>query len=66
MAPRKRIAWKMRTNGKSGHGNWFEPSTDLVAIVAKMNRNYPWIDHWIEYESWTEIDTSAEDTEIID
>ena len=66
MAPRHRIAWKSKTTSETGRGNWFDRSTDLAPVVAKMNRNYPWLHHWIETEpSWSEVDTSCEDTEIV-
>lgn len=65
MAPRQRIAWKSKITGHSGNGPWLEPDVNLRRIIDALNREQPDIHHWIEYESWTEIDTSIEDTEIV-
>lgn len=66
MAPRHRIAWKSRLTDYSDHGDWYDATVDLSDTVATMNRRWPELHHWIETEpSWAEVDTSTEDTEII-
>lgn len=66
MAPRHRIAWKSKVTGETGHGRWYDTPEDLAATVAACNKIWPELHHWIETEpSWTEVDTSTEDTEII-
>lgn len=64
---RHRIAWRSKTTGETGHGRWHATSEDLADTVAAANKVWPELHHWIETEpSWTEIDTSTEDTEIVD
>ena len=67
MAPRQRIAWKSRLTDYSGHGEWHDATVDLGVAIRLANKAFPDILHWIETEpSWTEVDTSTEDTEIIE
>lgn len=66
MAPRHRIAWKSKVTGETGNGRWCSALENLSETVATMNRLWPEFHHWIETEpSWTEVDTSCEDTEIV-
>lgn len=68
MTSRHRIAWKSKVTGYSGHGEW-HPVDDIVdgkRWADMLNEAFPDIHHWIETEpSWTEVDTSCEDTEIV-
>jgi len=49
---RYRIAWKNKSNGLTGHGDWRE-MTQAVAdgIAETSNQLYPLVHHWAEEES---------------
>lgn len=67
MAPRHRMVWKHAQDTKPIYGTWFPKSFDLSKYVPKMNASCPHWQFWIETEpSWSEVDTSTEDTEIVE
>ena len=43
-----RVAWKNKTTGASGNGEWSENETNISAWVDYGNKKYPEIDHVIE------------------
>lgn len=64
---RRRIAWKSKTTGYSGHGEWHDERKPLDDWLEVISAIFPDIHHWVETEpSWTELDTSTEDTEIVE
>ena len=47
-----RITWKSKATDACGHGQWFEKGRYGVEnMVGPLNRNYPELDHKLEY--WT-------------
>lgn len=51
MSARHRIAWKSKRTGHEGHGEFRERDReDYEEIAAKLNRDFPAIDHWVEDE----------------
>jgi len=43
-----RVAWKNKTTGASGHGEWSENENIISAWVDYGNKKHPKIDHVIE------------------
>lgn len=48
-----RIAWKIRTTGYTGNGDYCLTVEAAAAWITHLNETYPEIDHWLEEETST-------------
>jgi hypothetical protein len=45
-----RIAWKVRSTGYAGNGDYCLTKDSAEAWITDLNEKYPEMDHWIEEE----------------